>query len=123
MCVDKLVSENIKPTTGEQLRLLFINKGEINPWTAYRLLKIKGRFRGSYGWVRKLFYVARRLGLIMFTHEEIGKTQIPKRFYRIITRYKHDSRWRNLHAELYPSSAIGGLNYAKEKSNKDHNGH
>ena len=123
MCADKSVSENIKPTTGEKLRRLFINNKVLCPWQAYYLLKRDQRIRGRYQWIRKLFYVARRLGLIMFTHEEIGKTQIPKRFYKIITGYEHDPRWRNLHAELYPSSTIGGLNYAKEKSNKDHNGH
>jgi len=119
---DKVLNKS-KLTTGEKLLRLFIKNKELYPWQAYRLLKHDPHFRGRYQWIRKLFYVARRLNLISFTRQGKGKTQIPKRFYKLTPRSEADPRWRLLHAEPYPSSAIGGLNYTKGKSTKGHNGH
>lgn len=102
-----------RQTTGDRLQQLFIENNDLYPWQAYRLLKSKSSFRGGYQWIRKLFYVARRLGLISFSHEGEGKTQIPKRFYKLISGHEADPRWHLLHSELYPKSAIGGLHYTE----------
>ena len=93
------------------LRELFINKKELNATDARKILKAQGR-RTSYPAIGRLFYDLRQLGLIEFVREEPGKTPIDKRYYHIIPGMENDPRWQaNPHHLLYPSSAIGGLDY------------
>lgn len=90
---------------------LFIDKGELNATEARRLLKAQGR-RTSYPAIERLFYDLRQLGLIEFAREEPGKAPIDKRYYRIVPGMENDPRWQGYpHHLLYPSSAIGALNY------------
>lgn len=110
-----------KITTGDQLRLLFVKNQELNPWGAYQLLKQTPAFKGGYQWVRKLFYCAKRLGLIIFVREEKGEALVPKRIYKIVPGFEDDPRWHNLHSALYPNSAIGALLYPEKKSEEDAN--
>ena len=90
---------------------LFLDKGELCPAEARRLLKVLGR-KMSYASVQKLFYDLRQIGLIEFTHSEPGKGLIDKRYYRIIVGKENDSRWDTYpHYELYPAAKVGGLKY------------
>jgi hypothetical protein len=90
---------------------LFMKDGELNATKARKLLKAQGR-RTSYPATGRLFYDLRQLGLIEFVREEPGKAPIDKRYHRIIPGMEDDPRWQtNPHHLLYPSSAIGGLDY------------
>jgi len=90
---------------------LFLSKKELCAAEARRLLKTIGR-KTSYAAVQKLFYDLRQIGLIQFTHSEVGKGLIDKRFYRIIPGKENDLRWDTYpHYELYPSAKAGGLKY------------
>jgi hypothetical protein len=100
----------------ELLRDLFVSTIEICPAEAYRALKNKAR-KTSYPAILRLFYDLRQLSLIEFTHEEKGNTPIDIRYHRIIPGKEDDVRWKtNPHHLLYPSSAIGGLNYREGMS-------
>lgn len=109
-----IVTERL--TTGQRLRDIFLELGEVNPWGAYSILKRHPSFRGSYGHVLKLFYACREIGLIKFSREEESTTPIAKRYHRIVPGYEQDPRWRSPHAELYPSASQGGLYYIKGTS-------
>jgi len=103
-------------TVGDQLRSLFALHGEVNAWRAYQLLKQKPDFRGSYGWVVRLFYALKTIGLIRFSRQAPSSTRIPKRLYRAVPKLLDDPRWRTPYSELYPGSAAGGLKYIRGTS-------
>lgn len=100
-----------KPGIARLLRDFLIEKGELCPTDARRLLRAGGRKTG-YATVQRLFYDLRELGLIEFTHSQPGKAPIDKRFYRIAPGKEKDHRWDTYpHYELYPSAKLGGLKY------------
>jgi hypothetical protein len=103
-------------TTGQRLRDIFLEKGEVNPWSAYQQLKETSGFRGSYGHVLRLFYACRAIGLIEFSREEESTTPIAKRYHRIVPGFENDPRWFTPHAELYPAAGMGGLKYVRGSS-------
>lgn len=93
------------------LHNLFIEKEELCPAEARRLLKAEGR-KTSYAAIQRIFYDLRQLGLIEFTHSEPGKAPIDRRYYCITTGMEDDPRWDSYpHYELYPSARLGALNY------------
>lgn len=93
------------------LRDLFLDRRELCPIEAYRLLRTQGR-KTSYMAIQRIYYDLRQLGLIEFSRSEPGKAPIDKRYHRIIPGKENDTRWQtNPHHLLYPDSAIGGLNY------------
>lgn len=100
-----------KPTIARTLHNLFLEKGELCPTEARRLLKEVGR-KTSYVATQRIFYDLRQLGLIEFSHSEPGKAPIDKRFYGIVSGKEDDPRWDTYpHYELYPSAKLGGLKY------------
>lgn len=106
-----VANTNKKPVMARVLHNLFLEKGELCPAEARRLLKTIGR-KTSYAAVQRLFYDLRQISLIEFTHSEPGKGLIDKRYYRIIVGKENDSRWDTYpHYELYPSAKVGGLKY------------
>ncbi len=103
-------------TTGDKLRDIFLENGDVNPWQAYRALKATPGFCGSYAHVLRLFYACREIGLIEFSREEASSTPILKRVHRIVPGREYDPRWHQPMAELYPATSIGGLYYIKGTS-------
>ncbi len=102
---------NKKPCVARALHDLFLEKGELCPAEARRLLKAAGR-KTTYVAVQRLFYDLRQIGLIEFTHSEPGKAPIDKRYYHILPGKEDDPRWDTYpHYELYPSAKLGGLKY------------
>lgn len=101
----------VEVTTGEKLKAVFRERGEVNAWLAYQLLGEDPDFRGSYGRVVRLFYSLREIGLIEFVREAPSRTDIPKRFYMAVPELLDDPRWRRPFVELYPGAALGGLSY------------
>jgi len=100
-----------KPCVARALHDLFLEKGELCPAEARRLLKAAGR-KTSYVAVQRLFYDLRQIGLIEFSHSEPGKAPIDRRYYRIIPGGEDDPRWDTYpHYELYPSAKLGALKY------------
>ena len=100
-----------KPCVARALHDRFLEKGELCPAEARRLLKAAGR-RTSYVAVQRLFYDLRQIGLIEFTHSEPGKAPIDKRYYHIMPGKEDDPRWDTYpHYELYPSAKLGALKY------------
>jgi hypothetical protein len=100
-----------KPGVARALHDVFVEKSELCPAAARRLLRQAGR-KTSYVTVQRLFYDLRQIGLIEFTHSEPGKAPIDKRYYRIIPGKEDDPRWDTYpHYELYPSAKLGGLKY------------
>lgn len=98
------------------LRDLFLERRELCPREAYRLLRTQGR-KTSYMAIQRIYYDLRQLGLIEFSRSEPGKAPIDKRYHRIIPGKETDTRWQtNPHHLLYPDSAIGGLNYREGAS-------
>jgi hypothetical protein len=107
-----LVSQSRGNRTAASVRDLFIIRGELCPAEAQRSLKEAGR-KTSYPAVLRLFYDLRQLSMIEFTRSEPGKAPMDKRYHRIVPGKEGDPRWlSNPHHILYPSSAIGGLNYS-----------
>lgn len=98
-------------TTGEKVREMFQERGEVNPWLAYQLLGEDPDFRGSYDRVSRIFYALRQIGLVELSREAPSRTGIPKRFYRVVPGRLDDVRWRRPYVELYPAAALGGLKY------------
>ena len=103
-------------TNGERISEAFLEKEEINAWGVYQRLRQDQHFRGRYGWVVRLFYALRVIGLIEFTKSVPGNTPIDRRFYRVVPGRLNDHRWRTPYSELYPAASLGALNYEPGRS-------
>jgi len=90
---------------------LFVERGELYPAEAHRLLKVMGH-KTSYVAIQRIFYALRQLGLVEFTRSEPGKAPIDRRYYQIAAGMEDDPRWDSYpHYELYPSARLGALKY------------
>jgi len=69
--------------------------------------------RASYLSVIKYFYICRRLGLIEFVRQEVGRGKYPRRIYRVRAGMENDPRWSAPQAALYPETRWGGARYGK----------
>ena len=88
--------------------------GEGSPYDFYKFWK-QIRPKTSYAWVRKVFYAAKSLSLIVPTRKVPSKGPAPKQLYALNPFEYENPAWFTPCYALWPSNRWGSKRYYKAK--------